>query len=306
MKTLAPVAYFAYNRPLHTRQTLEALHKNTLASETSLWIFLDGAKAGLSKEEKANIEAVRKIASEKQWCKEVFIIASETNRGLFGSLVNGITKTVNEFGKIIVIEDDVLISEGFLEFMNDALAFYEHTDKVMHISGFSRPDLQELDLNQSTYFFYHTSCWGWGTWKRAWDNFIPDPVAVQKLVAAKGNINKLNMDGTHEFYWGLKAIADGKFQSWNCLWHSAVFLNDGLALHPAKSLVSNIGHDGSGTNCVSDEAFATHTALVKRLPVSQIPLIEHAIVRKMYKKMHSLQYRVVFFMKHYLRYIVWR
>src|SRR5882757_11502305 len=98
MKTLAPVAYFAYNRPQHTRQTLEALYKNTLASETSLWIFLDGAKADLCEEEKANIEAVRKIAFEKQWCKEVFVVASETNMGLFASLVNGITKTVNKFG----------------------------------------------------------------------------------------------------------------------------------------------------------------------------------------------------------------
>jgi len=306
MKTFAPVAYFAYNRPDHTRQTLEALYRNPLAAKTSLWIFIDGAKADISEGEKQNIDAVKKVAFEKQWCGEVFIIIAEVNKGLFASLVNGITKVVNEFGKVIVIEDDVSVSEGFLDFMNDALTFYEHTEKVMHISGFSRPDLQQLELDQSTYFFYHTSCWGWGTWKRAWDHFIPDPVTVQKKVAIKGNIHKLNMDGTYEFYWGLKAIADGKFQSWNYLWHSAVFLNDGLSLHPARSLVSNIGHDGSGTNCINAEAFAKHKILAQRLPISKIPLTEHIIVRKVYKRLHSLPYRFIFFMKHYLRYIVWR
>ena len=306
MKTLAPVAYFGYNRPVHTRQTLEALSKNPLAAETTLWIFLDGAKDRINEKERMAIDEVRKIVYEKQWCKEVFVVLSQINKGLFASVTDGISQTVNAFGKVIIVEDDVLVSEGFLAFMNDALDLYEDTESVMHVSGFSRPDLQSVDLKESTYFFYHTSCWGWGTWKRAWDHFIPDPAKMQKMVAAKGNINKLNMDGTYEFYWGLKAIADGKFQSWNYLWHAAVFLNDGLCLHPAQSLVSNIGHDGSGTNCIDNSRFATHKTLIKKLSVTRIPLTESLPARRIYKKVHTLKYRCVFFMKHYLRYIIWR
>ena len=306
MRTLAPIVFFAYNRPGHTRQTLEALSKNRLAGNSSIYIFIDGPKPNAGAETIANLEEVKKVVAEKQWCKEVQIIASETNKGLLRSIVNGVTKTINEFGKVIVLEDDVLVSPGFLEYMNDALDFYEHTDKVMHISGYSRPDLQAAAIKDPTYFFYHTSCWGWATWKKSWDKFNADPLAVKKALSAKGNIRKLNMDGTFEFFWGLKAIVDGRFQSWNTIWHSVVFLNNGLCLHPTQSLVSNIGHDGSGVNCEVDEEFGKNDILADHVPVTEIPLVENKEARSLYRSQHSFKYRVIFEARHWLRYILQR
>jgi FAD/FMN-containing dehydrogenase len=306
MRNVAPIIFFGYNRPDHARQTLEALSKSRLADESTLYIYVDGPKQNATEATIANIEAVKKVAVEKQWCKEVHVVAAPANKGLFRSIVDGITATVNKYGKVIVIEDDVLVSPGFLEYMNDALDFYENTEKVMHISAFSRPDLKPVPIKESTYFFYHTTCWGWATWKRAWDKFNPDPLAVKKAATAKGNISKLNMDGTFEFFWGLKAIAEGKFQSWNNIWHTTVFLNDGLCLHPSKSLVSNIGHDGSGTNCEPDEAFGVNNDLADKVSVEEIPLVEHAEVRAFYRRLHSFKYRFIFDVKHYLRYIFWR
>jgi Glycosyl transferase family 2 len=303
MRTLAPIVFFAYNRPGHTRQTLEALRRNKLANESLLYIFIDGPKASATEQTIAKIEEMKKIAAEKQWCKEVRIIVAEKNKGLLRAIIDGVTKTVNEFGKLIVLEDDVLIAPGFLEYMNDALDFYEHTDKVMHISGYSRADLREAAIKEPTYFFYHTSCWGWATWKRAWDKFNPDPVVVKKAVSKKGNIHKLNMDGTFEFFWGLKAIAEGKYQSWNTIWHSVVFLNDGLCLHPTQSLVSNIGHDGSGVNCEPDEEFGKNDVLADQVPVAEIQLVEHEGARSFYLSQHSFKYRFIFKVRHYLRYI---
>lgn len=302
MRTLAPIAFFAYNRPVHARQTLEALSKNSLANESLLYIFIDGAKAGATAESIAKIEEMKKVAAEKQWCKEVKIIAADKNNGLLHSIIDGVTKTVNAFGKVIVMEDDVLISSGFLKYMNDALDFYEHTDKVMHISGYSRGDLKGAAINESTYFFYHTSCWGWGTWKRAWDKFEPDPMVVKKAVSLKGNIHKYNMDGTFEFYWGLKAIAEGKFQSWNSIWHSVVFLNEGLCLHPTHSLVTNIGHDGSGIHCEPDDEFDKNNVLADQVEVTEIPLVEHEAARSFYRSQYSFRYRLNFKVRHYLRY----
>ncbi len=306
MRNLAPIVFFGYNRPDHARQTLEALSKSRLADESILYIYVDGPKQNANEITLANIEAVKKVAVEKQWCKEVHVLAAPANKGLFRSIVDGITATVNKYGKVIVIEDDVLVSPGFLEYMNDALDFYANNERVMHISAFSRPDLKPVPVKEDTYFFYHTTCWGWATWKRAWDKFNPDALAVKKAAATKGNIRKLNMDGTFEFFWGLKAIAEGKFQSWNNIWHTTVFLNDGLCLHPTKSLVSNIGHDGSGTNCEVDEAFGVNNDLADKVNVEEIPLIEHAAVRSFYRKLHSFKYRFIFDAKHYLRYIFWR
>jgi Glycosyl transferase family 2 len=306
MRILAPIVFFAYNRPNHTRQTLESLSRNSLASESSLWIYIDGPKPDASAETKAAIEEVKKVVAEKKWCKEVFIVASETNNGLFKANIEGVTKIVNQFGKIIAMEDDGVVSPGFLTYLNDALDFYENTPQVMHVGAFTRPDLQTAvdKVKAPTYFFYHTITWGWGTWKRAWDKFNPDALAVRKAVTAKGGIKKLNMDGTFEFYWGLKAVAKKQF-SWNTIWHSVVFLNDGLCLYPTKSLVSNIGHDGSGTNCAPDERFRVKDeAMATVVPVTAITLENHEGVRRYYIRLHSFKERLVFVIKHYMRYLV--
>lgn len=304
MRKLAPIVYFLYNRPLHTKRTLEALSKNEFAQESSLWIFIDGPKEDATDEDKRNIEEVKAIAKEKKWCGEVHIAESSGNKGLVKSIVGGITEIVNKFGKVIVIEDDILVSPGFLTYMNDALDFYENNPKVMHISGFSRPEFKNLNIKEPTYFFYHTTCWGWATWKNAWDLYISDPLDAKQRVKAKGSINKLNMDGTFEVFWSLKSSSKGKFQDWNYNWHCAVFLNNGLCLHPAKSLVANIGHDGSGTNCMATNDFSDNEELVSNVAVTPIPLEENKTVRNFYKNMYSFQYKTIFTLKHYLRYLV--
>jgi hypothetical protein len=305
MGPLAPIILFAYNRPVHTKQALESLSKNYLASQSVLWIYIDGPKAGATAAAKLAIEDVKKIAGEKKWCKEVFIIASKTNKGMFKACIEGITKTVDQFGKVIVMEDDGVVSSGFLKYMNDALNFYENIPQVMHISAFTRPDIQPAvnKVQHSTYFFYHTTTWGWGTWKRAWDKFNPDALKVKEAVNTKGNIKKLNMDGTFEFFWGLKAVAKKQF-SWNTIWHTIVFLNDGLCLYPKKSLVENIGHDGSGTNCMPDGRFKINDGLAENIPITAIPLVVHEGVRAYYVNMHSLKYKITFAVKHYLRYLI--
>ncbi len=305
MRSLAPIVFFAYNRPAHTKLVLESLFKNRLADESELWIYIDGPKPGATEEVLANIAAVKKVVREKKWCKQVTIIEAAANKGLVKSTIEGVTKMVNEFGKVIAMEDDGLLSPGFLTYMNDALDFYENNPRVMHISGYIRPDLAAAAVKDPTCFFYHTTTWGWGTWKRAWDKFTPDALSVWEAVKKKGNIKKLNMDGTFEFFWGLHAVAKSNMNSWNTIWHSIVFLNDGLCLYPQRSLVSNIGHDGSGTNCAPDDRFLIAAdALADSIPVTAIPLVEHAGLKKYYVQMHSFTYKFIFALKHYLRYLI--
>jgi hypothetical protein len=305
MRPLAPIILFAYNRPAHTGLVLEYLFNCRLANESKLWIFIDGPKPGASEETLAAIAEVKKAVRKKNWCKEVTIVEATENKGLIRANVDGITRIVNEFGRVIVLEDDNLVSPGFLTYMNDALDFYQEIPRVMHISAFVRPDFTPVEVTESTFFFYHTRTWGWGTWKRAWDKFDIDALSVYKKVKAKGDIKRLNMDGTFEFFWGLKAVAKGRLRSWNAMWHSTAFLNDGLCLYPKKSLVSNIGHDGSGTNCEIDGRFDIDTAaLADSIPVNEIPLIEHEGIRKHYVQLHSRKYRFFFAVRHYLRYLV--
>ena len=245
MDRYAPVALFVYNRPEHTKRTVEALQQNLSASETDLFVFADGPKAEAIDEEVLKIKEARSVVSSLKGFRSVTLSFSEVNKGLAASLTNGIGKVLETHEQIIVLEDDILTSKYFLSFCNEGLRKYKDEEKVMSISGFAFP----LSSNgEQSYFIQLGSCWGWATWKRAWKHFSPDATQMLKQI----NSNKLSyafdVSGTHPYTEMLKMQSEGKLSSWGICWYASVFLRNGLMLCPAKSLTINLGMDGSGTH----------------------------------------------------------
>lgn len=243
----APIVLFVYNRPYHTRRTLEALSKNELAMQSDLFIFADGAKENASSEQLLQIEETRKVIREKQWCKNVEIIESPKNKGLADSIIEGVTKIINQYGKIIVLEDDLLTGKYFLNYMNDALDKYENEAKVWHITSWRDPIATS---NPNGSFFYPVmDCWGWATWADRWQHYKKDCAFFKKKF--NGKMRKaFNIDGTDKGMW--QQILDnetGKINTWAIFWYATIFLNNGLCLAPCSSLVRNIGFDNSGEHC---------------------------------------------------------
>jgi hypothetical protein len=242
---LAPIVLFVYARPEHTRKTLEALENNILADQSLLFIYADGLKVNANEEQGKNFQATRALIRKKWRFKEVCIIEREKNWGLADNIVDGVTQIVNRYGKVIVLEDDVVPATGFLQYMNDALNFYENEEKVMHISAYIFPVNKVLP----TTFFYNTAtCWGWGTWQRAWCYFEPSAAKLAQIIAEKGLIHQFNVQGGYNFYGDLLANANQQMKTWSVRWYASFFLQQGFALHPYPSLVNNIGHDGTGEN----------------------------------------------------------
>ncbi len=244
--TLAPIVLFVYNRPWHTRQTLEALAKNDLANQSKLYIYADGPKATATQEDLQKIQEVEEIVNSRTWCGEQEFIKRDRNWGLADNIVDGVTTIVNKHGKIIVLEDDILTSPGFLKFMNDALHVYENEEKVMHVSGYMFPVKKKLP---STFFYQPTTCWGWGTWNRSWSlaNF-DSHYLLEKFTNAQ-LIRDFNINNTYPFFTHLRENAYGAMKTWAIRWYANVFINHGFSLHPFPSLVNNIGNDGLGENC---------------------------------------------------------
>lgn len=243
----APIVLFVYNRPYHTRRTLEALSKNELAMQSDLFIFADGAKENASSEQLLQIEETRKVIREKQWCKNVEIIESPKNKGLADSIIEGVTKIINQYGKIIVLEDDLLTGKYFLNYMNDALDKYKNEAKVWHITSWRDPIATS---NPNGSFFYPVmDCWGWATWADRWQHYKKDCAFFKKKF--NGKMRKaFNIDGTDKGMW--QQILDnetGKINTWAIFWYATIFLNNGLCLAPCSSLVRNIGFDNSGEHC---------------------------------------------------------
>jgi hypothetical protein len=243
MPKTAPIVLFVFNRPIHTRKTLESLMANELSGESELWIYSDGPKNECSLENLKNINEVRFVIRQKPWCSKVNIIESEKNKGLARSIVEGVTDILKMQDRVIVLEDDLITSPFFLTYMNLALEKYKNNKKIMQICSYMFP-IETTGLKE-TFFLNLTSSWGWATWNRAWKYFEPD---IDKLIEVfpKKKIKKFNLDGAYDFFSFFNLQKKNKLDSWAILWYASVFLKGGICLHPSKSLIINIGHDNSG------------------------------------------------------------
>jgi GT2 family glycosyltransferase len=266
----APIVLFVYNRPAHTRQTVEALQKNEMAKDSDLIIYSDAPK---KPEAAPEVFEVRKYIRDIGGFKSIKIIEREKNWGLANSIIDGVTSVVNEYGRIIVLEDDLVTSPYFLSFMNEALETYQDDEKVMHISGYMFP-IDSAGLLE-TFFLRTASCWGWATWSRAWGHFEKKP---DKLLSkfTKQAINKFNLDGTCNFWAQVEGNESGKMDTWAVFWYATVFQKEGLCLHPRYSMVNNIGHDGTGVHCGSSDSFGVSLA-IKPIQYFETSLVENTL-----------------------------
>lgn len=246
----APIVLFTYNRPYHTKRTLESLALNVLAKESVLYIYCDGEKSISTQEEKEKIKQVRQVVKEQNWCKKVYIFESENNKGLAQSIIQGVSEVVKKHGKVIVLEDDLLLSEHFLSYMNGALNHYENEKRVWHISGWNYP-ISNKRIGDA-FFIRVMNCWGWATWKDRWEHFEKDADKLIEEFTPK-MIKSFNLDNTINFWKQVELNKSGKIDTWAIFWYATIFKNHGLCLNPTISFVENIGLDGSGVHCGNHE-----------------------------------------------------
>lgn len=240
----APIALFVYNRPMHMRQTVEALLTNAEAAQTPLHVFSDAPRDTAARQAVAEVRTyIRSIAG----FKSVTIIERETNFGLALSIIDGVTRLCEEYGRVIVLEDDLVTSPHFLAFMNDALTRYENEDRVMQVAGYMFP--MELNICEDALLLPFISSWGWATWQRAWQHFDAEAKGYEKLASDHVLRKQFDLEGHYNYFKMLRAQQQGKADSWAIRWYLSVFLCKGLALYPKLTLVRNFGFDGSGVNC---------------------------------------------------------
>ncbi len=247
----APICLFVYNRPLHTKKTIEALSNNILASESELIIFSDGPKI---EEDQKLIKSIRNYIKNLNGFKKIQLIESKENKGLANSIIEGVTQICNQYGKIIVLEDDLVTSPIFLKYMNDALNLYEFQDKVISIHGYVYPIENRLP---ETFFLKGADCWGWATWKRGWDLFNSEGKYLLNQIIKKNLSYEFDYNNSYPYTKMLKNQIEGKNNSWAIRWYASAFLENKLTLYPGKSLVQNIGFDNSGVHCNKNNIYFT-------------------------------------------------
>ncbi len=238
----SPIVLFVYNRLYHTKQVVEALKNNALARDSELFIYADAAKNHKFIDQ---VKEVRNYIKTIDGFKKINIIERETNFGLANSIIEGVTTVVNEFGRVIVLEDDLVTSPYFLNFMNDSLNLYRGKQNVWGVGAYMHP----VEINNvETLFLPYTTSWGWATWNDRWKYFEREPDSLKNLLTKK-EINRFDLDGVEDLWSQVIKNSNGSIFTWAIFWYATVFLNNGCCVYPYKSLVKNIGFDGSGEHC---------------------------------------------------------
>lgn len=269
---LAPIVLFAYNRPVHLQRTLDALKTNILAKQSMLFIYVDGKKQNIAKEESEGIHAV-KILLDKFMIEQnnnpmfdsINITYQKYNLGLADSIIYGVSEVMKQFGKAIILEDDILTSPVFLNYMNDALNRYENEAKVWSIAAWSYP-IDTVDLGDS-YFWRSPHCWGWASWADRWQHFKRDTQWALENFDQK-DINYINIDGSANYFNQLIANHQNKIKTWAIYNYLIAYKHSALTLCPSIPYVKQIGFDGSGVHCNEGSEILNSVYINTKFPIT--------------------------------------
>lgn len=270
---LAPIALFVYNRPEHTRTTLDALRANDGAAQSDLIIFSDAPKTPA---DEAGVSAVRGIARQIDGFRSREIVERPANLGLANSIIGGVTEVLKRYDRIIVIEDDLLTSPFFLRYMNEGLDYYENDDRVASIHGYIYPVGRALP---ESFFLRGADCWGWACWRRSWRLFEPNGRVLISELQRRRLTREFDLDGAYPFTQMLADQIKGANNSWAVRWHASAFLAEKLTLYPGRSLVYNTGNDQSGSHGIDTKIYDVELATAP-IRVGGVPVEESSVARK--------------------------
>lgn len=250
MSKLAPIVLIVYNRLWHTQQTVDSLLKNDLADQSDLIVFSDAPK---NMDASKQVQEVRTYLNTITGFKSIRIVKRDENWGLSKSIIEGVSEVVNQYGKVIVLEDDNESSPSFLQFMNQALDFYQDEKRVWHISGWNYPISSE-ELGDAFLWRVMNCSGGWATWADCWQYFEKDPKKLIEQWSVKQK-KIFDLDGSGIFWRQVKSNMRGHTNTWAIFWYATIFNNNGLCLNPSISYVKNIGYDGTGVHSSAQDNY---------------------------------------------------
>ena len=286
---ISPIVIFTYNRLDHLDTLINSLEQNELFKKSKILVFSDGPKKEIDIEK---IEKIRIYLKKKLISNNSEIVERPNNFGLSKNVITGINQTFNDYDQAIILEDDLEVSPFFLNYMNDALNLYANSENVASISGYMYPINSKIFSND--YFFLKlVESWGWGTWRRAWNNFETDSIKLKNEIDERKLVDEFNFSSGISYYKMLNDNINGANDSWAIRWYASTFLKNMNTLFPSKSFVKNIGIDNSGENCNYTTVYDSHINLEYK-PLKKIDSLELAadmfVVKSFFQKVKYKRY----------------
>ena len=288
--SLAPICLFVYARADLTRQTVESLLANPLARASTLHVFCDGPRPGA----RAKVQAVRDYVQGIRGFAKVVVHEREQNLGLAKSIITGVTEVLRHHDRVIVLEDDLHLSSGFLAFMNQSLQAYAEQPKVLSVSGYAFPMDHGPQPAHDATFGLRASSWGWATWRDRWEQIDWDVRAYPQFRRSPLQRLRFNRGGSDLSHMLDRQMA-GQIDSWAIRFCFHQFQHGLVDVFPVRSLVENIGHGEGGQHCQQD--VRGWTTLLDTEPPAQFRLptevrTDPAVLRQ-FRSFNSLSARAV-------------
>lgn len=278
---VAPIILFTYRRATHTRRCVESIKTSPLAEESNLYIFSDAAKGNA---DFADVKEVRDYIKTITGFKSVVIEEATENRGLANSVIYGVGKVLEEHGRAIVLEDDLVLSPYFLSYMNEALEMYKDEEDVININSHVLSSPMTFNKN---FLISFANSWGWATWKRGWQYFEADANKLLAKIESEGREREFDM-GYH-FTRMLREQCEGKINSWAIRWNATLFVNKKLSLNVGHPLVVNGGFGEGATHCNTPDLFSVKLYTKEIRPEKIIPTVEDKNMRNRLRLTYMLR-----------------
>lgn len=244
--SLSPIVLIVYNRPEHTKKVVEALARNTLAAESELFIFSDAPKNEAAAEK---VNEVRKYLHTISGFKSVHITERPENMGCDPSIVAGISEIISKYGRMIEVEDDTLPSPFFLKYMNDALNTFEKDERVWGVGGYTPSIKIPANYKDEIYMLPRSSAWGFGTWKNRWEIVNKNIPGIYEILKNKQQ---------KEIFCGAGEDVVNTYikypNTYDIPIHYHIRSQQKYVVVPTRSLIKNIGTDGTGVHFKSKQS----------------------------------------------------
>lgn len=293
MHTLAPVIIFTYKRIDSLKLVIESLNKCAFIDRTEIFIFSDGAKGNGDEEE---VCVVRNYLLDIK-TTHISLHFSEENNGLAKSIIEGVTKILYQYQKVIVLEDDLVVSSNFLIYMNRAINYYQKDRRIFSIAGYSIPITTPNNYPYDVYFLPRASSWGWATWEDRWRTIDWTVNDYGAFIKNKNKVKSFNKGGS-DMASMLKKQMNGRINSWAIRWCYHQFRTNTLTVYPVVSKVKNIGFSTMATH--SNVYNRYKTKLDDGLKVEfklqhEAVLINHFTIQ--FQKFYSIKTRLMYKIK---------
>jgi hypothetical protein len=255
-----PIVFIIFNRPDTTARVFEMIRQ---AKPAQLFVIADGPR--LERHHEAEkCKETREIIDRVDWDCEVFKNYSEPNLGCRDRVSSGLDWVFDRVESAIVLEDDCLPDPSFFMFCQEMLAKYKHDERIMVVAGTNF----QFGINRTDYSYYfsrYSHCWGWATWKRAWQHYDRDMNCWAEIRDGKW-LDSILDDPSSIQYWQ-KIFQDtyhNRNSSWAYRWALSCWIQSGLTILPNVNLIANIGFGEDATHAKSS------TNKLANLPVREI------------------------------------